>query len=78
MADSTLDLCSPEMRVLLQDQQQEVVEHWEKLRLHMDQREGDLKRARQRYLFLNTVTNSIVTVRNTISVCKLSLSLYQD
>ncbi|CAB1331140.1 unnamed protein product [Coregonus sp. 'balchen'] len=55
MADSTLNLCSPEMRVLLQEQQQEVVEHWEKLRLHMDQREGDLKRARQRYLFLNTV-----------------------
>ncbi|KAL0969732.1 hypothetical protein UPYG_G00231540 [Umbra pygmaea] len=53
--DSTLELCSPEMRVLLQEQQQEVVENWDKLRLHMDQREGELQRARQHYLFLNTV-----------------------
>ncbi|XP_010891275.2 spectrin beta chain, non-erythrocytic 5 isoform X2 [Esox lucius] len=54
-ADSTLDLCTPEMRVLLQKQQQEVVEHWEKLRLYMDQREEELKGTRQRYLFLNMV-----------------------
>uniref|UniRef100_A0A8C8K4M3 Spectrin beta chain, non-erythrocytic 5 n=1 Tax=Oncorhynchus tshawytscha TaxID=74940 RepID=A0A8C8K4M3_ONCTS len=90
MADSTLDLCSPEMRVLLQDQQQKVVEHWEKLRLHMDQREGDLKRARQRYLFLNTVQDyalwcaqvlNVMTAEESIrdvATCDLHLAQHQQ
>lgn len=53
--DAILDLCSQDMRLRLQEVQQEVVERWEELRLHMEQREAELKLARQRYLFLNTV-----------------------
>ena len=55
VTDATLELCTPDMRLRLQDQQQEVVGNWERLRLHMDQREAELKLTRQRYLFLNTV-----------------------
>ncbi|XP_049319614.1 spectrin beta chain, non-erythrocytic 5 isoform X1 [Astyanax mexicanus] len=54
-ADSILDLCSTELRVKMQEQQQEVVESWEKLRMTMEQREEELRLAKQRYLFLNTV-----------------------
>ncbi|KAM6973270.1 spectrin beta chain, non-erythrocytic 5 [Aplochiton taeniatus] len=54
-ADSILELCAPDIKLHLQELQQEVVENWEELRLHTDQREADLKLARQRYLFLNTV-----------------------
>ncbi|KAG7510030.1 spectrin beta chain, non-erythrocytic 5 [Solea senegalensis] len=50
-----LDLCTPHLRLRLQDVQQEVVEWWEELRLHTEQREEELKLACQRYLFLNTV-----------------------
>ncbi|XP_072545910.1 spectrin beta chain, non-erythrocytic 5 [Salminus brasiliensis] len=54
-ADSILDLCSPDLRGKMQEQQQEVVESWEKLRIKMEQREEELRLAKQRYLFLNTV-----------------------
>lgn len=53
--DSILHLCAPQLKLRLQDLQQEVVERWEELRLHTEQRERDLKLACQRYLFLNTV-----------------------
>jgi len=35
--------------------QQEVVESWEGLRMHMEQREEELRSAKDRYMFLNTV-----------------------
>ncbi|XP_077945298.1 spectrin beta chain, non-erythrocytic 5 isoform X2 [Gasterosteus aculeatus] len=53
--DSILDLCTPQLKLRLQEVQQEVVERWEELRLHAEQREEELKVACQRYLFLNTV-----------------------
>ncbi|XP_068456287.1 spectrin beta chain, non-erythrocytic 5 [Clinocottus analis] len=52
--DSILDLCTPQLKLRLQEVQQEVVERWEELRLHAEQREEELKLACQRYLFLNT------------------------
>lgn len=55
-ADSILDLCNSELGGKIQEQQQEVVESWERLRMQMEQREEELRHARQRYLFLNTVT----------------------
>ncbi|XP_029317025.1 LOW QUALITY PROTEIN: spectrin beta chain, non-erythrocytic 5 [Cottoperca gobio] len=52
--DSILDLCTPQLKLRLQEVQQEVVERWEELRLQAEQREEELKLACQRYLFLNT------------------------
>ncbi|CAK6979040.1 spectrin beta chain%2C non-erythrocytic 5 [Scomber scombrus] len=52
--DSILKLCSPQLKLRLQEVQQEVLERWEDLRLHTEQREEELKRACQRYTFLNT------------------------
>ncbi|XP_068593345.1 spectrin beta chain, non-erythrocytic 5 [Cebidichthys violaceus] len=52
--DTILDLCSPQLKLRLQEVQQEVVERWEELRLHAERREEELKLACQRYLFLNT------------------------
>ncbi|XP_028422093.1 spectrin beta chain, non-erythrocytic 5 [Perca flavescens] len=52
--DSILDLCTPQLKLRLQEVQQEVVERWEELRLHAEKREEELKLARQRYSFLNT------------------------
>lgn len=57
--DSILHLCTPQLKLRLQEVQQEVVERWEELRLHMEQREQELKLACQRYLFLNTVRTVI-------------------
>ncbi|XP_038585015.1 spectrin beta chain, non-erythrocytic 5 isoform X1 [Micropterus salmoides] len=54
-ANSILDLCTPQLKLRLQEVQQKVVEQWEELRLHAEQREAELKLACQRYLFLNTV-----------------------
>lgn len=53
--DAILDMCSPELKVVLQELQQEVVESWESLRMHMEQREEELQSAKDRYMFLNTV-----------------------
>ncbi|KAL6106061.1 sptbn5 [Pungitius sinensis] len=53
--DSILDLCMPQLRLRLQEVQQEVVERWEELRLHAERRKEELQVACQRYLFLNTV-----------------------
>lgn len=52
---SILDLCTPHLKLRLEEVQQEVVERWEKLRGHAEQRGEELKLACQRYLFLNTV-----------------------
>lgn len=54
--DSILRLCSPQLKLRLQEVQQEVVERWEELRLQTEHREEELKLACQRYLFLNTVS----------------------
>ncbi|XP_063040192.1 spectrin beta chain, non-erythrocytic 5 [Engraulis encrasicolus] len=51
--DSVLGACSVELKARLQEQQQEVVERWEKLRLLVEKREEQLSHARQRYQFLN-------------------------
>ncbi|XP_030248101.1 spectrin beta chain, non-erythrocytic 5 [Sparus aurata] len=51
--DSILHLCSPQLKLRLEEVQQEVVERWEELRRHAEQREEELKLASQRYLFLN-------------------------
>ncbi|KAM4625618.1 spectrin beta chain, non-erythrocytic 5 [Polymixia lowei] len=59
-ADSIVDLCPPHLKLRLQEVQQEVVERWEELRLHMEQREAELNLARQRYLFLNTVQDYLL------------------
>ncbi|KAM8913952.1 spectrin beta chain, non-erythrocytic 5 isoform 3-T3 [Spinachia spinachia] len=53
--DSILDLSTPQLKLRLQEVQQEVVERWEELRLHAERREEELEGACQRYLFLNTV-----------------------
>ncbi|KAI4798393.1 hypothetical protein KUCAC02_022079, partial [Chaenocephalus aceratus] len=52
--DSILDLCSPQLKLRLQEVQQQLVERWEDLRLHAEKREEELKLACQRYMFLNT------------------------
>ncbi|XP_026156546.1 spectrin beta chain, non-erythrocytic 5 isoform X2 [Mastacembelus armatus] len=52
--DSILDFCTPQLKHRLQEVQQEVVERWEELQHHTEQREAELKLACQRYLFLNT------------------------
>ncbi|XP_035529504.1 spectrin beta chain, non-erythrocytic 5 [Morone saxatilis] len=52
--DSILELCTPQLKLRLQEVQQEVVDRWEELRRHAEQREEELKLACQRYLFLNT------------------------
>uniref|UniRef100_A0A4W4DYW9 Spectrin, beta, non-erythrocytic 5 n=1 Tax=Electrophorus electricus TaxID=8005 RepID=A0A4W4DYW9_ELEEL len=54
-ADSILDVCSPELKGQMLIQQQEVMEGWERLRMHMECREEQLRLAKQRYIFLNTV-----------------------
>ncbi|XP_067099877.1 spectrin beta chain, non-erythrocytic 5 [Osmerus mordax] len=88
--DSTLELCTPDMRLRLQDQQQEVVGNWERLRLHIDQREAELKLTRQRYLFLNTVQDYFLWCGQVLSgmsaeesirdlvTCDLQLSQHQQ
>ncbi len=53
--DSILNLCTPELKLRLEEVQQEVVERWEELRHRAEQRGDELKLACQRYLFLNTV-----------------------
>ncbi|XP_056249803.1 spectrin beta chain, non-erythrocytic 5 [Seriola aureovittata] len=58
--DPILDLCTPQLKLRLQDVQQELVERWEELRLHTEQREEELKLACQRYLFLNTAQDYLL------------------
>nr|XP_057947283.1 spectrin beta chain, non-erythrocytic 5-like isoform X2 [Doryrhamphus excisus] len=58
--DSILDLCSPQLKLRLQEVQHQVVEQWEELRFHTEQREVELKLACQRYLFLNTTQDYVL------------------
>ncbi|XP_034432002.1 spectrin beta chain, non-erythrocytic 1 [Hippoglossus hippoglossus] len=58
--DTILDLCTPHLKLRLQNVQQEVVERWEELRLNTEQREEELKVACQRYLFLNTAQDYLL------------------
>ncbi|XP_029982912.1 spectrin beta chain, non-erythrocytic 5 [Sphaeramia orbicularis] len=58
--DSILEFCTPHLKRHLQELQQEVVERWEELRLHAEQREAELKLACQRYLFLNMVQDYLL------------------
>ncbi|TSO67499.1 Spectrin beta chain, non-erythrocytic 5 [Bagarius yarrelli] len=55
IADSVLDECSPGLREKIQERQQLLVEQWEKLRMAMEQREHELRLAKQRYIFLKRV-----------------------
>ncbi|XP_044022541.1 spectrin beta chain, non-erythrocytic 5 isoform X2 [Siniperca chuatsi] len=66
--DSILDLCTPQLKLRLQEVQQEVVERWEELRLHTEQREAELKLACQRYLFLNTAQDYFLWCSQLIGV----------
>ncbi|KAG7215088.1 hypothetical protein INR49_011666 [Caranx melampygus] len=54
------ELAATEQQLRLQDVQQEVVERWEELRLHTEQREKELKLACRRYLFLNTAQDYLL------------------
>ncbi|XP_047467733.1 spectrin beta chain, non-erythrocytic 5 [Mugil cephalus] len=58
--DSILSLCWPQLKLRLQEVQQEVVERWEVLRLQTEKREEELKLACQRYLFLNTAQDYLL------------------
>lgn len=53
--DPLLQCCSPTLKLRLEEVQEEVVEQWEQLRGHAEQRGEELKVACQRFLFLNTV-----------------------
>ncbi|XP_071354370.1 spectrin beta chain, non-erythrocytic 5 [Trachinotus anak] len=66
--DPILELCTPQLKLRLQDVQQEVVERWEELRLHTEQRETELKLACQRYMFLNTVQDYLLWCSQLIGV----------
>lgn len=52
---SVLEFCPPSLKSRLEEMQEEVVERWEQLRGHAEQRGEELKVACQRFLFLNTV-----------------------
>lgn len=54
-ADATLECCPPSLKLRLEEVQEEVVQQWEELRGHAEQRGEELKVACQRFLFLNTV-----------------------
>ncbi|XP_029973399.1 spectrin beta chain, non-erythrocytic 5 [Salarias fasciatus] len=58
--DSILNLCTPQLRLRLQEVQQEVVDRWEELRLLTERREVELKLACQRYLFFNTAQDFLL------------------
>ncbi|XP_062379447.1 spectrin beta chain, non-erythrocytic 5 [Sardina pilchardus] len=51
---AVLGACSEVLRAKLRERQQELVERWEKLRLHVEKRLEKLNHASRRYLFLNT------------------------
>ncbi|XP_008275361.1 spectrin beta chain, non-erythrocytic 5 [Stegastes partitus] len=55
-----MDLCTPQLKLRLQEVQQEVVERWEELRLHTERREEELKLTCQRYMFFNTAQDFLL------------------
>ncbi|CAJ1074861.1 spectrin beta chain%2C non-erythrocytic 5 [Xyrichtys novacula] len=66
--DPILDLCTPQLKLRLQEVQQEVVERWEELRLQAERREEELKLAQQRYMFLNTAQDYLLWCSQLIGV----------
>ncbi|XP_024910886.1 spectrin beta chain, non-erythrocytic 5 isoform X2 [Cynoglossus semilaevis] len=58
--DAVLHLCTPQLKLRLQNVQQKVLEQWEELRLSTEQRQEELKLACERYLFLNTVQDYLL------------------
>ncbi|XP_017558803.1 spectrin beta chain, non-erythrocytic 5 isoform X2 [Pygocentrus nattereri] len=74
-ADSILDLCSPQLKGKMQEQQQEVVESWERLRMQMEKREEELRLSKQRYLFLNTVQDYSLWCAQVLSGMKAEESI---
>nr|XP_055027307.1 spectrin beta chain, non-erythrocytic 5 [Misgurnus anguillicaudatus] len=74
-ADDILDMCSPELRVGLQEQQQEVVESWDSLRMHMELREEELRLAKDRYMFLNTAQDYYLWCSQVLSGMKAEESI---
>ncbi|XP_068070705.2 spectrin beta chain, non-erythrocytic 5 isoform X1 [Danio rerio] len=73
--DAILGMCSPELRVGLQELQQEVVENWERLRMRMEQREEELQSAKDRYMFLNTAQDYSLWCSQVLSWMKAEESI---
>ncbi|XP_043119308.1 spectrin beta chain, non-erythrocytic 5 isoform X2 [Puntigrus tetrazona] len=73
--DGILGMCSPELRVGLQERQQEVVESWEGLRMHTEQREEELRSAKDRYMFLNTAQDYSLWCSQVLSGMKAEESI---
>uniref|UniRef100_A0A673I813 Spectrin beta chain, non-erythrocytic 2-like n=1 Tax=Sinocyclocheilus rhinocerous TaxID=307959 RepID=A0A673I813_9TELE len=73
--DTILDMCSPELRVGLQELQREVVESWESLRMHMEQREEELRSAKDHYMFLNTAQDYSLWCSQVLSGMKAEESI---
>ncbi|XP_050989413.1 spectrin beta chain, non-erythrocytic 5 isoform X1 [Labeo rohita] len=73
--DDILDMCSPELKERLQELQQEVVESWESLRMHMEQREEELRAAKGRYMFLNTAQDYSLWCSQVLSGMKAEESI---
>ncbi|KAA0711222.1 Spectrin beta chain, non-erythrocytic 5 [Triplophysa tibetana] len=73
--DDILDMCSPELRVGLQEQQQEVVESWDGLRRHMEQREEELRSTKDLYMFLNTAQDYSLWCSQVLSGMKAEESI---
>ncbi|KAG7328102.1 hypothetical protein KOW79_008046 [Hemibagrus wyckioides] len=75
IADSILDQCSPELRGKIQEEQQMVVESWEKFRMCMEQREHELQLAKQHYFFLKTVQDYSLWCSQVLSGMKAEESI---
>ncbi|KAK3538029.1 hypothetical protein QTP70_027382 [Hemibagrus guttatus] len=75
IADSILDQCSPELRGKIQEEQQVVVESWEKFRMCMEQREQELRLAKQHYFFLKTVQDYSLWCSQVLSGMKAEESI---
>ncbi|XP_030641786.1 spectrin beta chain, non-erythrocytic 5 [Chanos chanos] len=73
--DTILDQCSPDLRRKLQRQQQDVVECWEQLRVHMDQREEELQTTKELYLFFNTAQDYSLWCSQVLSGMKAEESI---
>uniref|UniRef100_A0A672QKD3 Spectrin, beta, non-erythrocytic 5 n=1 Tax=Sinocyclocheilus grahami TaxID=75366 RepID=A0A672QKD3_SINGR len=73
--DTILDMCSPELRVGLQELQREVVESWESLRMHMEQREEELRSAKDHYMFFNTAQDYSLWCSQVLSGMKAEESI---
>ncbi|KAI2654409.1 Spectrin beta chain, non-erythrocytic 5 [Labeo rohita] len=64
-----------QLKERLQELQQEVVESWESLRMHMEQREEELRAAKGRYMFLNTAQDYSLWCSQVLSGMKAEESI---